>query len=249
MIGGRRVAVVVPAYNEQAWIADVLANVPASIDLVVVVDDASGDDTVRIAQRAACPAPVEVLRQPINCGVGAAIVRGYGHALERGADVLVVIAGDGQMDPGDLPALIAPVVSGQLDYVKGNRLRHADVWRVMPSQRRVGSYLLSMLTSAAIGQVIGDSQCGYTALSGAAFARLDAAALWHGYGYPNDLLGALRASGARIGEVTVRPVYRGEASGMRIWHAAVIMGLIARVRWRRVRWPTVRSATMRSATR
>jgi glycosyltransferase involved in cell wall biosynthesis len=233
MIDGKHIAVVVPAFHEAAWIGEVLATMPAFVDQVVVVDDASRDETAACAARAVCPAAVEVLRHATNAGVGAAIVTGYRRALAVGADIVAVMAGDGQMHPDDLAALCTPIARGDADYVKGDRLGHAALWRIMPKVRIVGSYALSALTAAAVGQPLRDSQCGYTAIARDLLARLDLDALWPRYGYPNDLLGAVARAGGRIRDVPVRPVYRGEASGLRARHAAIMLYLIGRAAWRR----------------
>src|SRR5438132_1017519 len=103
-----RVAVVVPAYNEARAIARAIATMPAIVDHVIVIDDASADDTAARA-RAVGDARVEVVRHPDNRGVGAALVTGYRRALAAGCDVAAVMAGDGQMDPEDLPALLDPI--------------------------------------------------------------------------------------------------------------------------------------------
>src|SRR5271169_3719843 len=104
---------------------------PAFVDHVVIVDDASGDRTAAEAARPADPR-VEVIRHPDNRGVGAAIVTGYRRARARGAHVAVVMAGDGQMHPDDLATVALPVATGHADYVKGNRLAHPGVLRSMP---------------------------------------------------------------------------------------------------------------------
>ncbi len=232
MHDGHCIAVVVPARDEARHIGRVIATMPPFVDRIVVVDDGSRDGTASVARAAARAIPVEVLRHAESRGVGAAIVHGYRHAVARGADIAVVMAGDAQMDPADLPALIAPLVAGEADYVKGNRLRHRDAWRVMPPSRLVGTLLLGRLTARAIGVRLGDSQCGYTAIAAAAVRRLDADGaldrVYPRYGYPNDLLALLARRGQRIAEVTVRPVYRDETSGLRVWHLPTIARLIAR---------------------
>ncbi len=233
MIAGKRVCVVVPAQNEEARIGEVIATMPSFVDSVLVIDDGSVDETAKVACAAPSERSVRVVRHRANRGVGAAIARGYREALLEGADIVAVMAGDGQMDPRDLRAVVEPIVQARADYVTGNRLRHPDVWRAMPKDRLIGSLVLSALTALSVGQRLGDSQCGYTAIGRACLARLDLDALWPRYGYPNDLRGAVSSVGARIEEVTVRPVYRGEASGMRAWHAGLILLLIARVAWRR----------------
>jgi glycosyltransferase involved in cell wall biosynthesis len=200
-----RIGVVVPAFNEQTAIAATVSGIPDYIDHVVVVDDASADET---SARAQVRPDVCVVRHPVNRGVGGAIATGYRHALEAGCDVVVVMAGDGQMDPRDLPALIGPIAEGTADYVKGNRFLHPEVWREMPLSRIAANAALSMATRITSGyRHVFDSQCGYTALRRATLERLDLNVLWTRYGYPNDLLSRLHVLGARVVDVPVRPIY------------------------------------------
>jgi glycosyltransferase involved in cell wall biosynthesis len=207
-----RVAVVIPAFNERRAIVETVATIPELVDHVLVVDDASADDTsqralVGAAQRAQ-PGTVEVIRHTDNTGVGGAIATGYRRALALGADVAVVMAGDGQMDPRDLPALLEPILDGDADYVKGNRFKHPEIWRAMPPARIVGNVLLSAATRVTSGyRHVFDSQCGYTAISRAALTALPLAEMWTRYGYPNDLLSRLHVAGMRVVDVPVRPIY------------------------------------------
>ena len=234
MLESARIAVVVPAFNEARWIAETVAGMPAFVDHVLVVDDASSDTTSAVAREAPA-ARVEVIRHAENRGVGAAIITGYRRARALGADIVAVMAGDGQMDPLDLPTVVRPILDGDADYVKGNRLLHPGVFRTMPPARLAGTAVLAWLTRHAAGlPSLGDSQCGYTAISAAAIDALDLDAIWPRYGYPNDLLGALARERLRVGEVVVRPVYRGEASGLRARHLITIGYLIGRVAYRRL---------------
>ncbi len=221
MIDGHRVAVVIPAFNVAARIGRVVETVPAWVDRVFVVDDGSGDGTARVAQRVAREG-LAVCAHEFNRGVGAAIATGYRCAIADGADIAAVMAGDGQMDPADLAALVHPITTGRAHYAKGNRLRHRAVLRVMPPVRLAGNVALSALTRAATGLWhVGDSQCGYTAIQRDALCALDLDALWPRYGYPNDLLSALTVRGFRVCDVTVRPVYDGAPSGVR-WRDALV---------------------------
>lgn len=239
MLESARIAVVIPARNEERWIADTIATLPGFVDEAVVVNDGSDDGTaaqVCVARsRVGASLRVVPVHHATPRGVGGAIVSGYRRAWDLGADVVAVMAGDGQMHPDDLRSVVLPVARGHAHYVKGDRLGHPSIWRTMPTHRLVFGHALSQLTRVAVGLAsLRDSQCGYTAISRGALERLDLDAIWAGYGYPNDLLGAVARAGLEIAEVPVRPVYRGEASGLRPWHLATIGWLIARVGVRRL---------------
>ncbi len=237
-----RIAVVVPAYNEALHLARVLGTLPAFVDHVVVVDDASDDGTCAVAL-AAGDARVELLRHARNRGVGAALKSGYARAFAAGAEVVAVMAGDGQMHPDDLPALLAPVLAGEADYVKGDRLSHPLARARMPLPRLIGNHLLSALTRLCVGAPVRDSQCGYTALSRRGLSRLPLHRMWEGYGYPNDLLGRLAIAGLRVRDVVVRPVYGSERSGIGLRHALLVIPFVlARVLLRRMAAASRRAA-------
>lgn len=227
---GARVAIIVPAYREARLIGRTLRSIPAYVDQVHVVDDGSDDDTSGAAG-AVGDARVRVWRHESNRGVGAAIATGYRAALAEQADVAAVMAGDAQMHPDDLPALLDAVSSGSCDYAKGNRFLHAEV-RKMPLARRAAGKALAALTRGAFGVDIDDSQCGYTAISAAALRKLELDDLWPRFGYPNDLLGMLARESLSVKDVPVRPIYADERSGVRPWHALSIAGIIARRWWK-----------------
>lgn len=209
--------VVIPAFNEEDAIVRAVASVPDFVDHIVVVDDASRDRTARLAE--APGRQVEVLRHGANRGVGAAIITGYRRLLALGLDAVAVMAGDGQMDPADLPALLDPLADGRADYAKGNRFAYPGVWSAMPPARLVGNAVLSLATRVTSGYGhIFDSQCGYTAISRRALALLELDRVFPRYGYPNDLLARLRGSGLRVVDVPVRAIYGPSwKSGVR-WH-------------------------------
>jgi len=236
LIEDARLFVVVPAFREEHRIARVIATMPACVDHIVVVDDASDDRTYEVARASKDPRVV-VLRHATNRGVGAAIVTGYRWALGvPGAewDAFVVMAGDGQMDPDDLPALALPIVRRGVGYVKGNRFAETSSLRVIPRSRYLGGRLFTMLTRAALAVRVDDSQCGYTAISRDACSRLDLASLWPRFGYPNDLLAMVTRAGVTFVEVPVRPLYPHVSNTLGARHTPIIAAVIARAWWRRV---------------
>lgn len=225
MLGGKRVAVVVPAFNEALLIARTLKSIPAFVDEIVVVDDASRDETFNVASSVA-DARVHVLRHDRNRGVGHAIRTGYEFVFRAQVDVAAVMAGDAQMDARDLERVLSPVVRGDAGYAKGNRLSWPEARRRMPLLRYLGNHALSFLTRVATGLSVADSQCGFTAIARSAYQRLDLHALWPRYGYPNDLLGRASMAGVIVQDIPVRPVYADEQSGIGWRHALVVIPFV-----------------------
>ena len=217
MLEGKRVAVVVPAHDEEGLIAQTLQGIPGFVDRIYVVDDGSGDATSERARGVGDPR-VEVIVHDRNQGVGAAIVTGYKRALAERIDATAVMAGDNQMDPDELEALALPVVRDELDYAKANRLFTGSAWQLIPRNRYLGNAVLSLLTKVASGYWhVADSQAGYTALSLDALRRLDLDRLYRRYGFPNDMLVHLNVQNARVRDVPSRPIYGvGERSGIRV---------------------------------
>jgi glycosyltransferase involved in cell wall biosynthesis len=219
VVEGKRV--VVPAYDEALLVAETIRGIPDFVDLVVVVDDCSTDDTAEQA-RATGDQRLEVLRHEENRGVGAAIATGYGRCRELGVDVTCVMAADNQMDPDELASLVGPVARGEVEYAKANRLVSGEAWTLIPRSRYLGNAVLSLLTKIASGYWhVADSQAGYTAVSITALRRLDLDRLYRGYGFPNDVLVHLNVQNARVRDVPSRPIYGvGERSGIRIRRVA-----------------------------
>jgi glycosyltransferase involved in cell wall biosynthesis len=226
MLEGKRVAVVVPAYDEERLVGETLRGIPGLVDRIYVVDDASSDGTVVSVESVGDPR-VTVLRHERNRGVGAAIATGYRQALEDEIDVTCVMAADNQMDPAELEALATPVARGEVEYAKANRLVTGEAWTVIPRTRYLGNAVLSLLTKIASGYWhVADSQAGYTALSLGALRRLDLERLYPGYGFPNDVLVHLNVQNARVRDVPSRPIYGvGERSGIRL------RAVVPRISW------------------
>lgn len=222
MRGKKKIAVVVPAYNESALIGRVIQTMPAYVDRIYVVDDKSRDNTVATVKnhiKRGDRKGVMLIRLEKNSGVGAAIVRGYRQAAMDGMQAVAVMAGDAQMDPEDLGNILDPVINGKADYVKGNRLFTGEAWRIIPKTRYLGNAFLSLLTKISSGYWhLADSQTGFTAISADAIKLLPLDRLYPRYGYPNHVLAMLNVFNQRVKDVPVRPVYNiGERSGIRLW--------------------------------
>jgi glycosyltransferase involved in cell wall biosynthesis len=217
MLEGKRVAVVVPAHNEEGLVAATLQGIPGYVDRVYVIDDASTDETAERARAVEDPR-IEVIVHERNRGVGAAIVTGYKRALADRMDATAVMAGDNQMDPDELERLTTPVVRDELDYAKANRLFTGSAWKLIPRYRYLGNAMLSFLTKIASGYWhIADSQAGFTVVSLRTLQLLDLERIYTSYGFPNDMLVHLNVWNARVRDFPSRPIYGiGERSGIRL---------------------------------
>ena len=226
MLEGKTVAVVVPAYDEERLIAATLQGIPGFVDRIFVVDDASGDATAERARSIDDPR-VEVITNDQKRGVGAAIVTGYKRALAARMDAVAVMAGDNQMDPDELEELALPVVRGELDYAKANRLFTGSAWKLIPRNRYIGNAVLSLFTKVASGYWhIADSQAGYTVVSLRVLQLLDLDRIYVSYGFPNDMLVHLNVWNARVRDFPSRPIYGvGERSGIKI------RSVVPRISW------------------
>ena len=218
---GLRVAVVIPAYQEERLLPQTLRGLPSWVDEVVVIDDASEDATSEVARGLsehfeALGARLTVARLTHNGGVGRAILHGYQLAERLGAHVAVVVGADAQMDPQEMPRLLSAICEGA-DYAKGERFSHPEVRARMPATRFWGNRALSLMTGLIAGlPELRDAQCGYTALRLSWLSRLPLERVYPRYGFPNDLLMRLVEAGAKITQVPVSPIYGSEQSKLSI---------------------------------
>lgn len=216
MYQGRRIAVVIPAFNEELLIQATLDGLPEYIDLAIVIDDCSTDrtsDRVREWSERRKDARVELVRHPENRGVGEALKTGYRHGIAAGADILVVAAGDNQMDQTQIPKLLDPIVQGRADYTKGNRLYARGSFKGMSPWRVLGNSMLTLLTKVSGGNWhISDPQNGYTAITREALNAINVDAIWGWYGYCNDMLARCNAYDLRVMDVPIPARYGEEKS-------------------------------------
>ena len=224
-----------PAYNERGRVERVISSMPPLVDHIVLVDDASTDGTGASALAVGDPR-LEVHRHAVNQGVGGAVVTGHLRAVALGADISVVMAGDGQMDPAYLPSLLDPIVHEGYDFAKGNRFSTRASLREMPGERVWGNALLTILTKFGSGYWhVFDPQNGYTAITRVALQALDLDHLRKGYLFENSLLCELNLRGFRVKDVPIPAVYRGQRSGIRVGRFSVAaLGYLSRAFWRRI---------------
>ncbi len=234
MYKNRVVSVVVPAYNEETQITKVIETMPDYVDKIVIVNDCSKDRTSEMIRSHALytVGRIQLIEHEINQGVGGAIATGYKWSRDNGIDIAVVMAGDGQMNPEDLPAILDPIVEDIADYTKGNRLVTGEAYKKIPKIRFFGNSALSLLTKIASGYWhVADSQTGYTAISSRALKIINWESMYKRYGQPNDLLVKLNVENMRVIDVPIEPVYNvGEKSGIKVHKVVFTIGwLITRL--------------------
>lgn len=212
------IVTVIPAYRVQDTIASVLKDLPAYIEHIIVVDDASPDSSANLVAAAAQQdSRIVLVRHEKNQGVGGAMISGFRKALELGAKIIVKLDGDGQMDPAHIPALVTPLVLGKADYAKGNRFRDFVSLRNMPIVRRVGNLGLSFLTKAATGYWnIFDPTNGFFAIRAEVLTQLPLEGIDKRYFFETSLLANLYLINAFVVDVPIPARYGNETSHLSI---------------------------------
>lgn len=216
-----RVAVVIPAFRVARHIENVIRGLPDFVSDIIVVDDASPDETAQIVGSLADPR-IHLLRHERNGGVGAAMMTGYRHALELGAHVVVKMDGDEQMDPAFLVPLIEPILAGEADYTKGSRFFHTRQLRRMPLLRRIGNVGLSFLTKASSGYWdVFDPTNGYTAIHQSALERIEWSNVDRRWFFETSVLIELNLARAVVRDVQIPARYANETSSLSVTNALV----------------------------
>lgn len=212
-------AAIIPAYRVAERIEAVLNGLPDEVRHIIVVDDASPDKTSEVVNTLASrDSRIRLIRHAHNQGVGGAMVTGFRKALELGAQVIIKIDGDGQMDPAYIPALVRLLIDGRADYAKGNRFRDLEALRIMPLVRRIGNLGLSFLTKAATGYWnCFDPTNGYFAIRAEVLAELPLDRLDRRYFFETSMLANLYLLDAFVMDVPMPARYYGERSNLSIW--------------------------------
>ncbi|MBD3308011.1 glycosyltransferase [candidate division KSB3 bacterium] len=208
----KRIALVIPAYNEAKLIKPTLKGVPAVIDRVYVVDDVSPDNQNEVIRECAQADPrITLLQHDVNQGPGGAIITGYLQAFRDEYDIMVVVGGDNQMPLDEVAHFLDPIIDGKADYTKGNRFLLSqldDTLAKMPTIRLIGNWMITMLTKIASGYYkIMDFVDGYTAISREAVGLINWDLAWKKYGYPMDFLIRMNAYSLRVMDIPRTAIY------------------------------------------
>lgn len=235
MYHGARIAAVVPAYKEEKMIATVISTMPDFVDFIVIVDDCSPDQTSAVVNLIA-DERVTLIRHEVNQGVGGAIVTGHKAAMELGADVNVIMAGDAQMDPNHLPALLDKVTRDGYGFAKANRFFAPESFDGMPQYRVFGNIVLSFMTKMASGYWnLFDPQNGYTAVRTEVLKRVPLDRVSRRYSFENDFLIHLNILQVPAIDVPIPAVYADEVSSIRLSKVVPeLLNLLVRGFWRRI---------------
>lgn len=211
------IAVVIPCYRVQKHILGVLSEIGPEVAKIYVVDDACPQRSGDFVRKNSTDARVTILQHEENQGVGGAVVSGYKQALLDGADVVVKVDGDGQMNPSLIPRLVAPILRGEADYSKGNRFDSLEDLYEMPRIRIFGNAILSLWSKLSTGYWrITDPTNGFTAVHRRALEGIQLAKLRRTYFFESDILFRLAISNAVVADVPMRAVYGNEESQLKI---------------------------------
>ena len=207
------ICVVIPCFRVTPHIEDVIDRVPKTVDHILVIDDCCPDQSGQYVSDHCTDRRIQVIRHDVNQGVGGAVLTGFREALKLGADVIIKIDGDGQMDPALADRFAQPILSGEADYVKGNRFFYLDAARDMPWQRRVGNLGLTFISRFSTGYYsTSDPTNGYVAISGPLAENLPSEKLSKRYFFETDLLFRINTLGGAVVEIPHAAYYGEETS-------------------------------------
>lgn len=216
-LGAPKLAVVIPCYKVKEHVLGVLARIGPEVALIFAVDDKCPDGSGKFIESNARDPRLKVIYNEENKGVGGAVMAGYRAALEAGADVVVKVDGDGQMDPALIADIARPVLMGRADYAKGNRFHSVWSVRQMPGVRLFGNAALSFLTKLSSGYwSLFDPTNGYTAIHAEALRQLEFANISERYFFESDMLINLGNIRAVVQDVPMKAVYAQETSNLKI---------------------------------
>lgn len=211
------IAVVIPCYKTSAHVCDLIRGIGDEVGVIIVVDDCCPEKSGTLVEENCDDPRVRVIYHSLNQGVGGAVLTGYQAAIEMGADVIVKVDGDGQMDPSLIPVFVEPIISGEADYTKGNRFFDLEEIRAMPNIRIFGNAVLSFMTKLSSGYWdVFDPTNGYTAIHADVARYLPFTKISRRYFFETDMLFRLNTLRAVVVDVPMDAKYGDEVSGLKI---------------------------------
>jgi len=220
--GTPRIAVVIPCYRVSRRVLDVIAHIGPEVSSIHAIDDACPEESGALIERDCRDPRVRVVMHEKNQGVGGAMITGYRAAMAAGADIVVKVDGDGQMDPALIRRFVGPILAGRADYTKGNRFYEIEFLRTMPRLRLFGNSMLSLVSKFASGYWdVMDPTNGYTAIHRCALALLPLDKLDRGYFFESDMLFRLYIIRAVVRDVPMPARYGDESSSLRVSRIAM----------------------------
>lgn len=213
----KQIWVVIPAYKLNQEVINLIESIPPIVSKVVVIDDACPDKSGNLIEKLCKDSRVSVHYNQENLGVGGAVKKGYKIAIENTAEIVIKLDGDGQMDPRNIPKLIAPLLNHEADYTKGNRFYTLNSLKVMPKKRLIGNSILSVMSKFSTGYWnIFDPNNGFTAISRNALENLDLSQISDSYFFESDMLFRLYCNRAVVQDVPMNSIYGNEKSNLSI---------------------------------
>ena len=212
-----KVCVIIPCFRVKAHISDVIKHIPSSVSKIYVVDDCCPESSGKYVQENVEDLRVEVLFNDVNLGVGGALKTGYKKGLAEGFDIFIKIDGDGQMNPKLTPFFIDPIISKKADYTKGSRFHSLNSLEGMPTIRKLGNSILSLVNKFSSGYWdVMDPTNGFTAIHKTALGQLPLDKISNRYFFESDMLFRLGTIRAVVKDIPMDAVYADESSNLKV---------------------------------
>ena len=192
-----KIIAVIPAYNEEKTIGNIIKQTQNYVNDVIVIDDGSSDKTNEIAKKS----EAIVYRHFLNQGLGAALKTGIIAALKKQADIIITLDADGQHNPQDIPRIIKPILDQEVDFVIGSRITNNK----MPFKRRIYNKIANLITFFFFNIRVKDSQSGFRAFTKEAAQKIDIKT--RGMEISSEIVREIKKNKLRIKEIPIQSIY------------------------------------------
>lgn len=213
----KKIAVVIPCYKVKKHIVGVINSIGEEVKSIYVIDDCCPEKSGNYVSEVVFDDRIIILRHEVNQGVGGAVITGYERALSDGADIVVKIDGDGQMNPALIKDFVSPIVRGEADYTKGNRFYDLEKITSMPKVRLFGNAVLSFMAKFSTGYWnLFDPTNGFTAIHRDLIAHLPLSKISKRYFFETDMLFRLNTLRAVVVDIPMTACYEDEVSNLKV---------------------------------